>query len=352
MVGQQDKQGRWKRLSELARRFDVPVKSVMDEVDIAELVLYHLLVLARMDNLDLSMKLGSSDASTLVEADASTKISLSHAWAKKNWISCVKVVEPKQGKRLPKTPPAVDDTPAYRKCLSRVLMKTTGMGIETIRGNSSPSTHRLTFRSFWMELGINVRKYAPWLVGPDVDDFGTCPISRTQCDVCGTDGPEVDCIMQDGLWRCTVTPTMYTEIHRDMTKPVDVGSMKVFAQNVAARNAKVVLARPVAMVIEEVDEFPAVGLLLRSLGFAQGFATREEVTPKQLTTAAELLLSEQDRLHIEGALGVRLPETWNGMDTICKTLRKILLETSYRLYLVRSRKPGKPIVSMRLARMM
>jgi hypothetical protein len=94
--------------------------SVMDEVDTAEVVIHHLLVLARMDNLDLSMKMGS----TLVEAedDDSNKIWLSHAWAKTNWIS-VKGVEPKQGRKLPNTPPALDNTQAYERCLKRVLMR-------------------------------------------------------------------------------------------------------------------------------------------------------------------------------------------------------------------------------------
>jgi hypothetical protein len=229
------------------------------------------------------------------------------------------------------------------------------MGINKNDRNRRAATHKLTFQSFWRILGFNVPSYAQWLISPAANDFGMCPISVTQCDLCGTDGPEVKCIMQGGEWRCTVKQNMQTEIHRDVNTPIDVGSMKLFAGNVKARNARVALARPDAMVIEElkqddVEDFPLMNRLLRFLGFAQGLATAEGVTPEQLisATTTTVPLSREDRLRTEIALGVTLPDTWHDMNSIVQMLRKILKRASRALVVKRSRKGLRAIVDMQI----
>jgi hypothetical protein len=207
-------------------------------IDKTVVIIRRLLAMAQMDNLDLSMCMGAH-----VVAIDETKRRRSHRWIKDNW-SAIRALESKHGSKLPKTAPILDDIQAYQTCLRRILAEQTGMGFETVgRKNSKPWTHRLTFGSFWRQLGINVGEYATWLVDPSAKDFGMCEVHTTQCEVCcctAADGPEVDCVMQNGLWRCTVQGSVYTEIHRNLTEPIDVGSLKRFAETAAKRNANFV----------------------------------------------------------------------------------------------------------------
>jgi hypothetical protein len=121
-------------LSELSTALKLPMVSVMDQVDTAEVTICHLLVLAQMDNLNMALEMGSSSV-LAGHTEDSVKVASAEAWVKKNWSSVI-AMEPKQGKRSPRTPPALGDTQAWVKWFSSNRLEWGSRRITTVKAGS------------------------------------------------------------------------------------------------------------------------------------------------------------------------------------------------------------------------
>jgi hypothetical protein len=167
---------------------------------------------------------------------AESRQAAAHTWLSDNWL-IVRSVAFSRNKQFMRVPNPTD-TKQFAKCLRAFLVATTGMGIEKLQRSKSNRTHRLTLVSFWTSLGIDTENYIKWWVGKKSAKFGMCPVLTTQCDLCDTDGPEVRCIRQEGLWRCVDTSYPDHTSHREFNCPIDVGYQQHFIDIVQKRSTK------------------------------------------------------------------------------------------------------------------
>jgi hypothetical protein len=340
IAGQVDME-RWTTLAQLSKMHRVPAASVMDEVDTAEVVIHHLLLLAGMDEVDVSAQMGTNRI--LVTPQDADKTHEAYKWVRDNWHVVTRATV-KATKTWPKCAPPKNKHEAYRGCLKRVLKVCTGMGLVKKRGVKTPGVYKLEFRSFWNELGIKSSKYAEWLVSSVASDFGACPLLMTQCDLCGTDGPQVSCIMQGGMWRCTVKSNRDTEAHRELYEPVDVGSMERFRKIVHERNRHQECMQPSMVAVEEIlpDDIQLVLVrrLLRFFGFEAGLVAGGMIEENQAlrsmqrstldATPAEIMeFRHRYQLNIEDA------RTCVDLAAIAQLLRVVVQGTGYTVSLSR-----------------
>jgi hypothetical protein len=209
--------------------------------------------------------------------------------------------------------PEDSDAEEWFKCARKVIKETLGMGMK--KGNAA-NTYQISplAKSVWSTLGVDLNLYVRWLLEGGADKHIPSPCVLVLCDLCDPDGdgPDVECVYQRGLARCTSRSSEEAGAHRDIKSPLDVGKPGDFTRRVA----RIQSAHPAAAIEivdeEEEEEVKVDGTLvdrvLRFMGFVDGIHTSSAVrlTDVRLAVERNSPLSALDQSLAESELGVSL----------------------------------------------